>query len=80
MDATRFLASLERARLCLVVPRTRLPQWDGDTAPGEIAEAHATLTTVIETVQAEQRAEQIAKRYPAPAELGRVERVRSAAR
>jgi hypothetical protein len=41
MDATRFLASLERARLDLTVAACITPAFDGDTAPQRVQRALA---------------------------------------
>ena len=56
MDATRFLASLERAQLDLIACQQQRHAGDDPTITRRIDTAHATLTTLIETVEAEARA------------------------
>ena len=72
MDATRFLASLDRARLDLTLAACITPAFDGDTAPQRVQRALATVTTLIETVQAEA----LDRRFQST--VGHIEHVRAA--
>jgi hypothetical protein len=72
MDATRFLASLERARLDLTVAACITPAFDGDTAPQRVQRALATVTTLIEVVHHEE----LDRRFPSA--VARIEHVRAA--
>lgn len=72
MDATRFLSSLERARLDLLSASLIRPAFDGDTAPERVNRALATVTTLIEVVHHEE----LDRRFPTT--VARVEHVRAA--
>jgi hypothetical protein len=71
MDATRFLASLDRARLDLIACQQQRHASDDPIIARRIDTAHATLSTLIETVEAERRSER-------PASVARIEHVRAA--
>ena len=74
MDATRFLDSLKRAEGELQIAAHITPAFPGDTAPRRVASALGTITTLIETVQAEE----LDRRYPSTAAVAAIPHVRSA--